>query len=109
MFADEAEILAGAADPNLRYNQIIRPWKSRLGLLYVERQSRVGDLRILGLTLLGAISRERALAGVARILASWDADPLLRRMASREEPLMAWPPPGAGRIAEEYPAQAARA
>lgn len=78
VFADEGEILANAADPDLRYNQSIRPWKSRLGLLYIERQSLAGDLKILGLTLLAAISRRRALAGVARLLDSWGADPLLR-------------------------------
>jgi lipopolysaccharide/colanic/teichoic acid biosynthesis glycosyltransferase len=113
VFADEGEILAGAADPDLRYNQIVRPWKSRLGLLYVERQTRAGDLQILGLTLVGAISRKSALAGVARLLASWNADPLLRRMAARGGPLLAWPPPGAGTIVDRYaaghPAKAARA
>jgi lipopolysaccharide/colanic/teichoic acid biosynthesis glycosyltransferase len=109
VFADEGEILAGASDPDLTYNQIIRPWKSRLALLYIERQTLAGDLQILGLTLLGAISRESALAGVARLLDSWNADPLLRRMARRCEPLQAWPPPGADRVVETYPAQAATA
>jgi lipopolysaccharide/colanic/teichoic acid biosynthesis glycosyltransferase len=109
VFADEGEILAGSADPDLTYNQIIRPWKSRLGLLYVERQSLVGDLKILGLTFLTAISRKRALAGVVRLLDSWDGDPLLRRMAQRREPLLPWPPPGAERIVEEYFHRAANA
>ena len=113
VFSDEGEILAGAADPDLAYNQIIRPWKSRLGLLYIERQSLAGDLQILGLTLAAAISRKKALAGVARLLDRWDADPLLRRMALRREPLRAWPPPGAEHIVTEYvtepSSQAARA
>jgi lipopolysaccharide/colanic/teichoic acid biosynthesis glycosyltransferase len=109
VFTDEGEILAGAAHPDLTYNQIIRPWKSRLGILYVERQTFLGDLRIIGLTLLGAISRERALAGAARMLHSWNADPLLCRMALRKETLLPWPPPGAERIAQEYPARAAQA
>ena len=106
VFADEGEILAGSADPDLGYNQSIRPWKSRLGLLYIERQSLVIDLKILGLTLLAAISRERALAGVAQMLHSWNADPLLCRMALRQEPLMVWPPPGAERMVAEYAAHA---
>jgi lipopolysaccharide/colanic/teichoic acid biosynthesis glycosyltransferase len=109
VFADEGEILAGSSDPDLVYNQIIRPWKSRLGLLYVERQTLAGDFKILSMTLLGAISRKKALAGVARLLAAWDADSLLRRMAHRSEPLLAWPPPGAERVVETYPAQAAKA
>jgi lipopolysaccharide/colanic/teichoic acid biosynthesis glycosyltransferase len=108
VFADEGEILTGFSDPDLVYNQIIRPWKSRLGLLYVDRQSLAGDLRILGLTLLGAISRKRALAGVARLLDAWNADPLLGRMAVRGEPLLAWPPPGAEQILAEYPARPAK-
>ena len=98
VFADEGEILAGAADPDLLYNQSIRPWKSRLGLLYLERQSLAGDLKILFLTFVAAISRKRALGGVVQMLDSWDADPLLRRTAAREEPLLAWPPPGAERM-----------
>ena len=76
VFADEGEILAGRApDPDLLYNQIIRPWKSRLALLYVERRTLAGDLKILGLTLLGAISRDRALAGVAQLLDSLERRP----------------------------------
>jgi lipopolysaccharide/colanic/teichoic acid biosynthesis glycosyltransferase len=108
VFADEGQILAGSMDPDLHYNQFIRPWKSRLGLLYIERQSLAGDLKVLGLTFLAAISRERALAGVAHILESWEADPLLRRMGLRQEPLLAWPPPGAHAIVSEYPTQVNR-
>lgn len=94
VFADEGEILAGSADPDLTYGRIIRPWKSRLALLYLEHGSFAADLKILALTIAAAISRERALAGIARLLASWDADPLLVRIAGRREPLLAWPPPG---------------
>lgn len=102
VFADEGEILAGAADPDLTYNQIIRPWKSRLALLYLERQSFRADIRILWLTLLGAVSRKKALRGVGCMLIAWGGDPLLCRMAARREALLAWPPPGAARIVTEY-------
>jgi lipopolysaccharide/colanic/teichoic acid biosynthesis glycosyltransferase len=104
VFSDEGSILAGAEDPNLRYNQIIRPWKSRLALLYIERSSTWTNLRIIGWTLLGALSRERALRGVQRLLRAWDADPVLIEMASRQRPLMAWPPPGAAMVVTQYPA-----
>jgi lipopolysaccharide/colanic/teichoic acid biosynthesis glycosyltransferase/nucleoside-diphosphate-sugar epimerase len=106
VFADEGEILAGSTDPDLDYNQSIRPWKSRLGLLYLERHTFAGDLQILGLTVLAAISREKALAGVGRQLDRSNADPLLRRMAARQEPLLVWPPPGADSVVAEYPAPA---
>jgi lipopolysaccharide/colanic/teichoic acid biosynthesis glycosyltransferase len=102
VFADEGAILAGAADPDLTYNQIIRPWKSRLALLYLERQSFTADIRILWLTLLGAASREKALRGVGGMLRTWGGDALLCRMAAREEELLAWPPPGAAGIVTEY-------
>lgn len=105
VFADEGAILAGAADPDLTYNQIIRPWKSRLALLYLERQSFTADIQILWLTLLGAASREQALQGVSRLLVAWEADPLLCRMAARREALLPWPPPGKAWIVTEYPMQ----
>lgn len=103
VFADEGEILAGGSDPDLLYNQIVRPWKSRLALAYVERVSLRLDLRILALTLLAAFSRQRALRGVEKILTGWNADAMLRRMASRRESLQAWPPPGADSVVSQYP------
>ena len=35
VFSDEGDILEGSEDPDLDYNQLIRPWKSRLGIFYV--------------------------------------------------------------------------
>jgi lipopolysaccharide/colanic/teichoic acid biosynthesis glycosyltransferase len=110
VFSDEGEILTGSADPDLLYNQIIRPWKSRLALAYLDHASVALDLRILGLTLLAAFSRTRALDGVAKLLYAWDADPMLLRAALRLAPLVPWPPPGANEIVARYPRkEAARA
>ena len=109
VFADEGEILSGSADPDLLYNQIIRPWKSRLALLYSDRRSLFIDLKILFLTLLSAVSRERALQGVQAILKTWGADPLLLSMTSRTTTLAPWPAPGASEIAGHYPRHAAQA
>ena len=39
IFSDESEILKNVDDPNISYNQLIRPWKSRLGLFYIKKQS----------------------------------------------------------------------
>lgn len=102
VFADEGDILAGASDPDLLYNQIIRPWKSRLALLYLDHATVASDVRVILLTLLGAVSRPRALAGVARLLESWNADPLLRDVARRQAPPPAWPPPGASEVVSRY-------
>jgi lipopolysaccharide/colanic/teichoic acid biosynthesis glycosyltransferase len=103
VFADEGDILGGSPDPDLLYNQIIRPWKSRLALLYIDRRTFAADLGILALTLLAAVSRPCALAGVERILALWGADPQLRRIARRDAPLPAAPPPGAAEVVSGYP------
>jgi len=108
VFADEGEILSGSTDPDLLYNQIIRPWKSRLALLYADKSKSSEDLLILFLTLVSAISRRRALRGVQTILASWDADRLLLSMASRQETLVAWPPPGATQVVGHYPRESAK-
>ena len=32
VFSDESTILENVDDPDIAYNQLIRPWKSRLGL-----------------------------------------------------------------------------
>lgn len=98
VFSDEGDILAGSEDPDLKYNQVIRPWKSRLGLLYTENHTFLFDLYIIGLTIIAIISRPLALKGVQRILQNMGADTQLLRIARRDEPLQAYPPPGANQI-----------
>jgi lipopolysaccharide/colanic/teichoic acid biosynthesis glycosyltransferase len=105
VFADESEILAGSANPDLEYNRVIRPWKSRLALAWLEHRSNACDLRVVFLTALALVSRERALAGVARVLETWGVDQVLVRVARRNEPLIASAPPGADRVVEMYPAR----
>jgi lipopolysaccharide/colanic/teichoic acid biosynthesis glycosyltransferase len=96
VFADEGDILEGSADPDLKYNQVIRPWKSRLGLLYVDAKPSAGrDLKIIALTVKGAVDREVALRGVHEIAARLGADPQLLEIITRRAPLPAAPPPGA--------------
>jgi len=102
IFADEGEILSDCVDPDLRYNQVIRPWKSRLALLYVERHSLHLDFQIIRWTLLALLSRKRAIAAVGAELERWGCDPLLRRMAGRREPLLEYPPPGASEVVARY-------
>jgi lipopolysaccharide/colanic/teichoic acid biosynthesis glycosyltransferase len=110
VFSDEAQILAGSADPDLLYNQIIRPWKNRLALAQIARPSVLTDLRVIGLTLLSAVSRRAALQRIDALLRSWGAAPELRRVASRREELPAAAPPGAHTIVSSYPrAEAAQA
>jgi lipopolysaccharide/colanic/teichoic acid biosynthesis glycosyltransferase len=98
VFSDEGAILKGAADPDLRYNQVIRPWKSRLGLHYVDQQGFWLDVRLVTATLLAAVSRRRALDWVTRMLVETGASPDLVEVARRRAPLAAASPPGAAAI-----------
>ena len=109
VFADEGEILSGSADPDLLYNQIIRPWKSRLGLLYIDHATFVVDIQLIFLTLTSALSRPRALAGVVGMLETWSASSTLRFIAARQGKLFPGPPPGAAEIVQRYPSQSAHA
>jgi lipopolysaccharide/colanic/teichoic acid biosynthesis glycosyltransferase len=101
-FADEGEILAGSSDPDLLYNQIIRPWKSRLVLLYLENQSLLRDAQIVWITALALFSRRRALRTLALLLDAFGAGEKLKAMATRRMPLEAWPPPGTESIVRQY-------
>lgn len=98
IFSDEGEILAGHADPDIAYNQLIRPWKSRLGLFYIDHAGVDLDLRLIWLTALAIASRPRALEGVARQLERLGAPPDLIAIARRADPLSPMPPPGATEI-----------
>ena len=102
VFADEGDILHGSADPDLLYNQIIRPWKSRLALLYIDKRSFRSDVWLILLTAAAIVSRPTALDAIQRLLRRWGADPLLLRMACREGPLLSYPPPGATEVVAQY-------
>ena len=101
VFADEGDILEGSADPDLKYNQVIRPWKSRLGLLYVDTRPGVAtDLKIILLTVRSALDRSAALSGVYAIASSLGADDQLLEIITRRQPLPAAAPPGASEIVQ---------
>lgn len=80
MFLDEADILDGAPDPHKVYNLVIRPWKSRLGLLYIDNRSHLADLQIVWLTAMAIVARPFARKGVEAILDRWRAPDDLRRI-----------------------------
>lgn len=98
VFADEGSILEGKSDPDLTYNQIIRPWKSRLALLYVDRPSASVYLKVIILTLLSAADRKAALEKVGLLASQCGASIELAQIATRKGPLHAAPPPGADLI-----------
>ena len=98
VFSDEGDILAGSDDPDIKYNQVIRPWKSRLGLLYVQKHTFIVDLEVIWLTVIAIVSRAKALNGLQHILKKLGASDQLLRVSQRRETLQAYPPPGSDEI-----------
>ena len=98
VFSDEGEILKDSEDPDLDYNQLIRPWKSRLGLLYVEKQNMILDIWLIMLTIIALISKQIALRGVVKLLEQIDAPEEVIRVSSRHVELFPFPPPGSDTI-----------
>jgi len=98
IFSDEGEILAEKKDPDLSYNQLIRPWKSRLGLLYIKNQTTLLDLRLIFYTVIAIISKQKALNWVVLQLREMNADTNVVSISKREIDLYPFPPPGSDQI-----------
>lgn len=98
VFADEGAILAGSSDPDLDYNRLIRPWKSRLGLLYIEKRTLRLDCEILVLTAISAFDRPRVLARLSRLVTGLGASEELASIVGRAAGLHPAPPPGAAEV-----------
>lgn len=98
VFSDEGDILKDYEDPDLAYNQLIRPWKSRLGLIYIDNQSFYLDMILIFWTAVSVFSRKLTLWEVQRILKRLKANELVIKAAERQAPLIPYPPPGAKKI-----------
>jgi len=98
VFSDEGEILKDYDDPDISYNQLIRPHKSRLGIFYTKTISVITDLKIIFITGLAILSRDRALVQITKLLDKLGADKNLIEIASRKNNLIPTPPPGATKI-----------
>lgn len=98
VFSDEGDILKDYKDPDIAYNQLIRPGKSLLGLVYIENQSLQLDLRLCILTVLAVVSREKALNMLQTVLQNLTVSDDILDIASRKQSLVPRPPPGARQI-----------
>ena len=88
VFSDEAEILSGKEDPNLSYNQLIRPWKSRLGIIYIENQSLWLDFQLIFYTFVSLFSKEIAVTWIVNKLNQFTVDEEVIKVASRKHKLI---------------------
>jgi lipopolysaccharide/colanic/teichoic acid biosynthesis glycosyltransferase len=98
VFSDEGDILDGSEDPDLDYNQLIRPWKSRLGLFYVEKKNLILDIYLILLTFLSIFSKQRSLTFINYILKDNNASDQLINISLRVNSLKPFPPPGSSSI-----------
>ena len=98
VFSDEGDILKGSKNPDLRYNQLIRPWKSRLAIIYIENQSLLIDIKLIIWTILGIINRRLVLKNITNFLINIDCDQNLINACKRDKELEPFPPPGFNNI-----------
>lgn len=98
VFFDLEDIAASQPDPNVAYHQLVRPWKSRLGLFYVEHATLRLDAVIFSMTFVAFLSRPTALRVLASELAQMSAEADLIRIIRRDAELAPLPPPGRAEI-----------
>ena len=98
IFSDESKILDNKKDPDISYNQLIRPWKSKLGLFYIKKRNLLLDIRLIFITLISVFSREISLKMVSDLLYLKSAPNELIEIALRKKPLIPTPPPGSDTI-----------
>jgi lipopolysaccharide/colanic/teichoic acid biosynthesis glycosyltransferase len=98
VFSDEGEILKGQVDPDIAYNQLIRPGKSMLGIFYIDHRNILLDFKLIYLTIVAILSKKKALISIGKILYKLGANDDLIDIASRKYPLVPTPPPGATKI-----------
>ena len=98
VFSDLGDIMSKYEDTNVAYNQLIRPWKSRLSLVYIEHRTLVLDIKILVCTAISIFSHSMARVLVQNILIGLGCDKKIITVAGREEVLKPYPPPGSKKI-----------
>ena len=101
VFSDEGDILEGSKNPDLLYNQIIRPWKSRLGLLYIEKSNTFLDIKIIILTVIAILNKEKALKSINDILTKLGASEKIKQVSLRKDKLVPYPPPGSEKVVND--------
>ena len=87
IFSDEAEILKDSVDPDLDYNLLIRPWKSRLGILYIKNKGLILNLKLIFLTVFAVIRKKTALDFINSILKNLNAEEDLISISLRKDNL----------------------
>ena len=93
VFSDESQILLNSKNPDMDYNKIIRPWKSRLGLIYVNKNNLFLDILIIYLTILCLFKRKYALRKVNNLVMKISGDNDLASTCLRDKKIKIINPP----------------
>tara|TARA_Y100001960_G_C14654331_1_gene817566 strand:- start:436 stop:1161 length:726 start_codon:yes stop_codon:yes gene_type:complete len=101
IFSDEGDILANEKDPDLAYNQLIRPWKSRLGIIYINNNNLILDLKLLFYTFVLIFDRQASINWVVQTLETLRCSQKIITVCTRVNPLIPYPPPGFDDIVSE--------
>ena len=94
VFADEGDILDNFENPDLAYNQLIRPWKSKLGLFYIKKSNLTLDLKLMFLTIMNSINRNKTLLILSKIIKNNGGSSQLVNLVCRKDDLVPNAPPG---------------
>ena len=68
VFSDEGEILRNSRNPDKDYNEIIRPWKSQLAILYIKHKSISLDIYLIIITVIALFSNPIARLYVSKLV-----------------------------------------
>ena len=94
VFSDESEILKDYQNPDIAYNQLIRPRKNFLALTYIKNKSISLDLKIILLTIFAFVNKRKTLNLIVRILRNYETPEEIIEMARRNKKLTPMAPPG---------------
>ena len=94
VFSDESEILKDYQNPDIAYNQLIRPRKNFLALTYIKNKSITLDLKIILLTIFAFVNKRKTLSLIVRTLRSYETPEEIIEMARRNKKLTPMAPPG---------------
>ena len=94
IFSDLSKILSNYNDPDIAYNQLVRPWKSRISIFYIKKSNIITDLVVIFLTLLSIFSRKFSLLLISKLLERLGASKEIVNISLRNKKLTPTPPQG---------------
>ena len=101
VFADQGDIFDGDPNPSLTYNRVMRPWKSRLAILYMANRSFKLDMCLLFFTFTNIFARRWTLKRLTAIVEKFEDCDVPKSIILRETALFPHPPPGSDKVVEK--------